>query len=455
MAIKNSIFLITLLLSPISFLVFGQTNYYIDKNATGNNSGSSWTNAWESFADINWSSISPGDTIYISGGTSSTVYNETLAISKSGSSGNRIVITKGLSPGHNGKVVIDGENIRDKCIDFSSSQYITVSYIKCENASRSELYMRTSNCTVSHCEIYHTEGIMSLDMRNGQNNIIEYVTADESPNPVTGSFNGNGDFMQCAGGGNNIFRYNNITVRDANINDHNDAFQFYFNNSSTPALDGGTWQIYGNIIYHADTKTTNAQGIYIEGLDSGVLDNTDWYIYNNLIILPYAKNGIAIRNNNLRAKIYSNTIYQGSGVANAGFWIKNKFATTIDNIVIKNNIFYSASTSVEPINITETLGPGCEVSNNLIYSPMSRPISYLGSGISLSTWNSYSFVGTDIEGDPLFNNISNLDFTLKPCSPARDVGAILGSPFNIDILGRQRPTGTSYDIGCYEFVDHN
>ena len=39
----------------------------------------SWTNAWESFFDINGTSIQPGDTIYISGGTDSTIYYEELS----------------------------------------------------------------------------------------------------------------------------------------------------------------------------------------------------------------------------------------------------------------------------------------------------------------------------------------------------------------------------------------
>ncbi len=366
-----------------------------------------------------------------------------------------LLLPKGFSSGHNGKVVIDGENSRDYCVDFNYMQYITISYIKCKNASNVDIRMRTSNCTISHCEIYHTEGIMSLDMYNGDNNIIEYVTADQSPTPITGSFGGNGDFMQCAGGGNNIFRYNNITLRDVATGDHTDALQFYFSNTpdETP-IAGGNWEIYGNIIRHTDTKIYNAQGIYIEGLDNGILDNTTWYIYDNLIILPYAFDGIGIRNNNLKAFIYNNTIYQGSDVGSPGFYISNdKFTAARSNIVIKNNIFYSTSTGIEPFSITDTLKTGCDISNNLIYSPMSTPVSYLNDEISLSTWNAFPFVGTDISGNPLFNNILNLDFGIKPGSPAIGTGINLGIPFNVDILGKPRPPSGNWDLGCYQSMD--
>jgi hypothetical protein len=244
-------------------------------------------------------------------------------------------------------------------------------------------------------------------------------------------------------------------LRDEVVNDHCDALQFYFSNipDETPT-NGGKWEIYGNIIRHTDTKIYNAQGIYIEGLDSGILDNTTWYIYDNLIIIPYGLDGICIRNNNLKANIYNNTIYQGSDVGSPGFYISNdKFTTSRSNIIIKNNIFYSTSTGIEPFSITDTLLPGCEISNNLIFSPMSSPISYLTNGITLSTWNSYPFVGTDIIGNPLFKNISGLDFRLQSGSPAIGAGVNLGSPFNIDILGNPRPQTGNWDIGCYQLMD--
>jgi hypothetical protein len=99
----------------LSTIIFA-TDYYVDKNASGQNNGTSWTNAWQSFSAINWNSIQPGDVIYISGGTDSTVYYERLNIQTYGSAGNYVTIQGASDAGHSGKAIIDGEDTRSNCI---------------------------------------------------------------------------------------------------------------------------------------------------------------------------------------------------------------------------------------------------------------------------------------------------------------------------------------------------
>ena len=111
-------------------------NHYIDKNANGQNNGLSWLDAWQTFSAINWSLIAPGDNIYISGGTNSTIYYEMLVPRCQGTATDRITIIAGkYSPnpsGHSGRVIIDGGGgVRDNCIFFDdyaagSPSYITV-----------------------------------------------------------------------------------------------------------------------------------------------------------------------------------------------------------------------------------------------------------------------------------------------------------------------------------------
>jgi hypothetical protein len=98
----------------VSFLFISTTtfatDYYVNKNASGQNNGTSWANAWQSFSAINWNLIQPGDVVYISGGTDSTVYYEELDIQTSGSAGNYVTIRNAVDPGHNGRVIIDGDS---------------------------------------------------------------------------------------------------------------------------------------------------------------------------------------------------------------------------------------------------------------------------------------------------------------------------------------------------------
>ena len=109
-------------------------SWYVDKDASGSNNGTSWTNAWESFADISWGSVSAGDFIYISGGSSegTKTYTESWSVGASGTSGNPITIAiDAANSSHNGTAVFDydahGDYATADGIFISSRSYITIS----------------------------------------------------------------------------------------------------------------------------------------------------------------------------------------------------------------------------------------------------------------------------------------------------------------------------------------
>ncbi len=115
------------------------TDYYVDKNASGQNNGNSWSNAWQSFSAINWGSLQPGDIVYISGGSDSTQYNEQLTVGKSGTAGSPITIIAGkYSPspgGHSGRVIIDGGGSRQHSIYVQDKNYVTIKGFECRHAT--------------------------------------------------------------------------------------------------------------------------------------------------------------------------------------------------------------------------------------------------------------------------------------------------------------------------------
>ncbi|WP_027360336.1 right-handed parallel beta-helix repeat-containing protein [Desulforegula conservatrix] len=85
---------------------------------------------WKANA-INWTSVLPGDTIYLR--TTLGSYNETITIGKSGTAGNYIVIAS--DPIDGGKAVIDGQSTRLEGITHSSKTYISVKNVKIQKTT--------------------------------------------------------------------------------------------------------------------------------------------------------------------------------------------------------------------------------------------------------------------------------------------------------------------------------
>src|SRR5688572_17405393 len=73
-------------------------NWYVDQNASGIASGRTWGDAWNRFSQINWTSVQPGDTLFISGGTNGARYRESLVVGKSGTSNAAVTIRVGQEP---------------------------------------------------------------------------------------------------------------------------------------------------------------------------------------------------------------------------------------------------------------------------------------------------------------------------------------------------------------------
>ena len=106
-------------------VAFG-ANWYVDNQAAGVNNGTSWANAWTSFAKIAWGAtgVKAGDTLYISGGSTSKTYNEQLKPNANGSSGAPITIKAGQDYGHSGVVTIRSPQSSGGI--FINRSYITV-----------------------------------------------------------------------------------------------------------------------------------------------------------------------------------------------------------------------------------------------------------------------------------------------------------------------------------------
>ena len=97
--------LLTALALVILAVPASATTWYVDNSLGSSGNGLSWTTAWTSLPT---GGVTAGDTVYISGGSSSQTYNTTGWSPPGGSAGNPVYYKIGTDPAHNGIVIING-----------------------------------------------------------------------------------------------------------------------------------------------------------------------------------------------------------------------------------------------------------------------------------------------------------------------------------------------------------
>ena len=149
---------------------YGANSFFAGLNSAGANNGTSWSNEW-ALGSMNWNNLRGGDTLWVDGGSAgdSVVYPLTIAPTKSGSAGNIIVISKGMDAGHNGKVVIDGNNrTRAYCIDASSASYIKYRDMRLVGfGDRAVNAHNTDYNCFDLLDIYNAAGWIGIDIKSG------------------------------------------------------------------------------------------------------------------------------------------------------------------------------------------------------------------------------------------------------------------------------------------------
>ncbi len=258
-------FILILLISFFSSISFSQNQpraWYVFKNATGSNNGTSWTNAWTSFSAIQWSSIQPGDTLFISGGTDSVVYSQTLTIGRSGSAGNPITIIAGKyspsSSGHSGRVIIDGLNSLVRGIYIPDRNYIVIKGLEIRNVQRGvDIAEYVKGITIDSLNIYDfthqaavkTDGSYTLYNQTGEMTVDSIIIKNcrivSSPTTT-----GNSDCIYIQRS-KNIYIHNNYVRQMSVLSlEHVDCIQAY--------LVSGLI-ITNNVLIRDSALTPNAQ----------------------------------------------------------------------------------------------------------------------------------------------------------------------------------------------------
>lgn len=414
------------LLSPAATLA---ANFYVDKNANGANNGSSWSNAWESFGSINWGSVGPGDTIYISGGSTSKTYSEILYVGADGASGNPLVITPGTDPGHDGDVIFDGLDSLTHGIDVIGDDYVVVRGFRLRDftGSGEKAAIHLSDVTgvvVEDNEIYIT-GRAGVFVQRSTGIVVR---RNRMTTPTYDSTQTDGIYSQRNTG--NIYEHNHIVISNGHQGGHDDGIQMYIDTDMTLRF---------NYIEQDNAKLYNAQGIYCTNSYGTIV------AYGNVVYGPITENSLLtlhlVTEGDAKLLAYNNTLVGGRFGALR--------MTDAPGSVAKNNIMVATATNGVGLSVSGNVGD-YDIDYNIYWGDTVYPGALNDSGKSWPTWQGYGFESNGRFEDPLLVSAALRDFQLQEGSPAIDNGVALGSPYNIDIDGVARPQGQDWDIGAYE-----
>jgi hypothetical protein len=425
--------------------VENMSTFYVDNTVSSSGNGSSWSSAWKHFSDINWASIKPGDTVYISGGSSSQTYDETFTVGASGSAGKPITITAGVDPGHNGTVVIDAQETRANGVVLNGDNYVDVQHLSVRDATDAGISVKnaTGGVIIEDNGVYSGDpgggNARGYDVRNSVGTDAVIVRGNSFSTPANTTAQTDGAWSS----GNNgvVFEYNHFVIANSDTTGHSDGIQSFQDYNVT---------IRGNWVEQANNATVNNHGIWLSDVHTGGVIN----VYNNVVLAPNLTGDTAAGlyddsawTETGTAKFYNNTILGGDRAL--------LFYNTPSTVEAKNNILSPAVGGRFGVALwnESTPIPGANIDHNLIWAPGSNVANVEQQG-GTKTWAGWQALGYDAHGvnaDPGFVDAGAYNYALGAQSAAVDHGATL-SGIMTDYAGTSRPQGAGYDIGAYEFI---
>ena len=413
------------------------TKFYVDNSMSASGSGASWSSAWKNFSDIKWSSVKAGDTIYISGGSSGKTYKETLSVGTSGSSGLPVTITKGVDAGHNGQVIIDGQNVRGNGVAMSGRNHVEVEKLSIRNHSDAGVSVKnaTAGVVIENNDVYSGDpgggNARGYDVRNsnGVDSVIVRNNSFSTPANTAAQTDG----IWSSNNNGVVFEGNRLVISNNNTAGHSDGIQSYLDRNIT---------IRDNWIEQANRAATDNHGMWLSNTQAG----GTLKVYNNVVYAPNLTRDSAVTHwaeasfgQAGTVKFWGNTIYGGSRSLNLD---------KTPNAEVANNILVPAAGGVGIYMVNGNI-PTANIDHNLIWAPNGSIASVNGAKKTWAGWQSMGYDGKGANADPAFANLAAKVMSLSLGSPAIDKGRVIGE-VSTDFTGSQRLQGTAVDIGAYE-----
>jgi len=448
-------------------------SWFVDSAVAVSGNGQSWAGAWKTFANIVWGSVQPGDTVFISGGTTSKNYAGNLVVGTNGTSDTaRVTVRIGQDPGHTGRAILSGS------LQLNNRSFVTidgsVNGVRSIEIVNSEVQAQTtSNSTIQYLEI-HGPGASIQGQFSGAGlrisfNYLYDISADaaisvaNSAQPVgydrqlidNNTINLNRDAAGSGGGSDGIQGSWGLTIANntfmntigtINPTQHQDFIQMQANYLT---VRGNTFIAPADS--SMDYDTFNGQPHHHR-------------IYNNVFILP---RGAGIRYYNSGGNAFTsidNVLIENNSFVNhtSGHqWaLSFQFFTgtinpTVTNTAIRNNIFYDC---VDPVHIegsSNATQANWNFDYNLIHAGPSGTTAITLDGAAYTQAHprtgTPSFVAW-VENPTNFgsNAFTAPDLHLAASdTAATGQGDNLSAVFTTDKDGLARPSTGAWDVGAY------
>ncbi len=343
---------------------------------------------------------------------------------------------------------------------------ITVRYITLDSLEiwgSQEACVRTSNghyLTIQNCDIHH---VGNVSVRDGGQGDLLYII---SSNAVVR----NNRIWEPGSHGIYQGMYNGYVGRNCLYEGN------YIANCYYTMIDiqhtGSAGSTYGNAGGHIIRNNyligdSMAQGSIYNGAGAGIQvlgmrenGQNEWMknirIYNNVLVgMQWGINWTRVADS---IQVYNNTFIDTDILMREtredGWPSVSGYYTPPTKIWWKNNIVYRSSGSL--ISISNDTNKVFD--NNLWYSSSGSPFNSGGSSRNFTQWKSWiKGDNNSVFANPMFvqytNKSSAKDLRLQSTSPAINIGATLGVPYDRDKNGISRPQGNGYDAGAYEYTE--
>jgi len=416
---------------------------YVDANATGNNDGSSWADAFTNLQDgINAGTFSADKEVWVASGVYTPTTNVSSRTTAFTVNGDEVAIYGGF----------DGTETQLSERDWRANQTILSGDL-----------LANDNNAILYNDSSRSENSYNVVRVNANNITIDgvVITGGNANNIAAGA-----PINQNRGAA--IFKsgpFNNFTLRNTSIhrnvsNREGNVGLIFDNGTNDVIIENCIFQ--NNLIRYSGGFQVSAQSNAIVNL----------YVYNSLFYENttrdiQAAGGFsgssfsAIANDaTINAFIINNTFANNSDIATNSspndkgtiiFRRLNNTANNVINVEMHNNIFYENYFTSGNVLATSDIGLMNRASNLL--NSMNFTHNITANEASLSARVTTLTTNTNVNSNPMFTDVMADDYRPVSGSPAVNVGdnSVVPASLVEDLDGTLRIQNTTVDIGAYEF----